>query len=209
MATSRRGAFTPVELLVVIGIIAVLAGILFPVFSAVRGRARQATCASNMRQIHLALVAYSEDHGGLLPQATTRCPGGEFSTPWQGNLDIVWWDLVLPYVGSAKILYCPSARPYLPGYWINANLTYLRAGALDDCTQPASTVLLFEGRVPDGPGKAIYFPALAFVSPGVPDAGLRHSGKMNVCFADGHVRLTGVGELVKGSPVWEVVKPVE
>ncbi len=206
---ARRRAFTLVELLVVIGIIAVLAGILFPVFAHARARGQQTHCAANMRQVHTALVAYSEDHGGLLPQATTKCPGGEFGTQWQGQMDIVWWDFVLPYAGSTKILYCPSAVTTLPTYWINANLTFLQPGSIDDCTDPTRTVLLLEGRVPSGPDQAINFPAISFCNPDLTALFCRHSGKMNVCFADGHVKLTGIRDLRKGSPLWEVEKPLE
>lgn len=209
MLTSRRDAFTLVELLVVIGIIAVLAGILFPVFAHARGKGRQTHCAANMRQVHTALVAYSEDHGGLLPQATTKCPGGEFGTPWQGQMDIVWWDLVLPYVGSSKVLYCPSAQPILPSYWVNAKLTFLEPGSLDYCTQPVSTILLFEGSVPATADERVYIPAASFMRPDANTNAFRHSGKMNVCFADGHVKLTGAEKLVQGSPLWEVEKPLE
>ena len=61
---SRRPAFTLIELLVVIAIIAILAAILFPVFSQARESARQATCGSNMRQIGLAIVMYASDNDG-------------------------------------------------------------------------------------------------------------------------------------------------
>jgi prepilin-type N-terminal cleavage/methylation domain-containing protein/prepilin-type processing-associated H-X9-DG protein len=57
----RRG-FTLIELLVVIAVIAILAGILFPVFAQAREKARQATCASHMRQIGMALVMYRQDY---------------------------------------------------------------------------------------------------------------------------------------------------
>jgi prepilin-type processing-associated H-X9-DG protein/prepilin-type N-terminal cleavage/methylation domain-containing protein len=204
-----REGFTLVELLVVIGIIGVLAGILFPAFGEVRKKAWQTHCASNMRQIHMALEAYSEDHGGLLPQATTKCPGGAFGTEWQGQMNIVWWDFVLPYVGSERVLYCPTAPPYLPSYAVNANVTFLAPGSLDDCTAPAATVLLAEEKVPHGPGDAVYIPAVSFYAPGLDDRFFRHSGKMNVCFADGHVKLTGAPDLIQGSPLWEVVKPTE
>lgn len=66
MRKSRRlVAFTLIELLVVIGTIAVLAAVLFPVFGSVRERARQTTCASNLRQIGVALAVYSQDSDGL------------------------------------------------------------------------------------------------------------------------------------------------
>lgn len=66
---ARRSAFTLIELLVVIGIIAVLAAILFPVFATARAKARQTVCISNLKQIGLAVHMYAQDFDDLLPFA--------------------------------------------------------------------------------------------------------------------------------------------
>jgi prepilin-type N-terminal cleavage/methylation domain-containing protein/prepilin-type processing-associated H-X9-DG protein len=65
--TNIRRAFTLIELLVVIAIIAILAAILFPVFAKVREKARQTACLSNMKQISLGLLMYSNDYDSYLP----------------------------------------------------------------------------------------------------------------------------------------------
>lgn len=62
----RRG-FTLIELLVVIAIIAILAAILFPVFARAREKARQASCQSNIKQIVLGAIMYTQDYDDSVP----------------------------------------------------------------------------------------------------------------------------------------------
>lgn len=62
----RRG-FTLIELLVVIAIIALLAAILFPVFARARENARRASCQSNLKQIGLSVVQYTQDYDETFP----------------------------------------------------------------------------------------------------------------------------------------------
>lgn len=68
-ALRNGSAFTLVELLTVIAIIALLAAILFPVFAAVRGKARQTVCVSNLKQIGMGIQMYAQDYDGMLPYA--------------------------------------------------------------------------------------------------------------------------------------------
>lgn len=67
MKRPSKWAFTLIELLIVIAIIAILAAILFPVFAAAREKARQAQCASNLKQIGIAFAQYAQDYDETYP----------------------------------------------------------------------------------------------------------------------------------------------
>jgi prepilin-type N-terminal cleavage/methylation domain-containing protein/prepilin-type processing-associated H-X9-DG protein len=104
MAAKRRG-FTLIELLVVIAIIAVLAAILFPVFSRARESARRTTCASNLRQLGLALPMYAADYDGLIPMTF----GAPHNMIWRDDMGATAHGRLMPYIRNLSLLFCPTA----------------------------------------------------------------------------------------------------
>lgn len=99
----RSRAFTLAELLVVLAIIALLAGALFPVFASARSAGKKAVCLSNMHQAQLATNMYVSDYDDLFMPVNHRP-----ALPPNSRLDRTWVQLILPYATSFGIFSCPA-----------------------------------------------------------------------------------------------------
>lgn len=104
----RTRAFTLIELLVVIAIIAILAAILFPAFSRAREMARRTSCASNMKQIGLGMMQYTQDYDEKLPLFSLSGQGYGGFQGYNGADGARWADVIFPYVKSTQVFDCPS-----------------------------------------------------------------------------------------------------
>jgi prepilin-type processing-associated H-X9-DG protein len=100
-------ALTLLECLIVIGVVAILAALLFPALSRAKERARKIQCNSNLRQTYIALYSFACDNEFKLPDCTTNNP------PFYG----AWWPWdvhtnlanELQYAGAVRdVLYCPA-----------------------------------------------------------------------------------------------------
>ena len=142
----NRTAFTLIELLVVVAIIAILAALLFPVFAKVREKARQITCASNSRQIGMAIMQYTQDWDEHFPTGFGR-DGVRYGQGWAGS--------VMTYVKSTGAYHCAddtgstiattNENFYSVSYGFNSNLSGAqKTGNLASVAAPASTVMLYE-----------------------------------------------------------------
>jgi prepilin-type N-terminal cleavage/methylation domain-containing protein/prepilin-type processing-associated H-X9-DG protein len=141
---SKHGTgFTLIELLVVIAIIAILAAILFPVFATAREKARQTTCASNLKQIGLGFVQYMQDYDEATPKGilyVASVSGGRDNWIYELNA----------YVQSTGVYTCPddtttpSSGDFVDSYAINANF-----GVGDnDPNNPQAPAILSQFRMP-------------------------------------------------------------
>lgn len=117
-----RSGFTLVELLVVIGIIAILTSIIMPALQEARDAAQRTKCASNLHQIYLTALAYANDGQGHVP-FDVDTDAAVFADTWSQMENRQLWQ---PYVTDPNIFYCPAevrgllwpTSPYDPGGWL-------------------------------------------------------------------------------------------
>jgi prepilin-type N-terminal cleavage/methylation domain-containing protein/prepilin-type processing-associated H-X9-DG protein len=147
----RARAFTLVELLVVIAIISLLAAILFPVFARARENARRTSCLSNVKQIGLAFLQYTQDYDEKYPLRYMNMMGNAPTSSWTIS--------VQPYLKSTQLYRCPSdasarwstpilppsAPPYTTSYILNAWLAGdAKFGDLSAVQSPSQVIFMSE-----------------------------------------------------------------
>jgi prepilin-type N-terminal cleavage/methylation domain-containing protein/prepilin-type processing-associated H-X9-DG protein len=213
----KRG-FTLIELLVVIAIIAILAAILFPVFARAREKARMSSCQSNLKQIALGIMMYTQDADGRGPL------GWSAAGPDVGG-SIRWRDTVQPYIKNKQVYVCPSNST--DGVYSYGFFNAFSGQPIDSRTEsPAGTVLLADAtQVGDNDPITPTFDQWTrtgscdwelsyvrnFTDNGLKAAGANqwgykrrinpwvHGGSVNLAFCDGHVK-TMACAAVWGSP---------
>ena len=110
-----RRAFTLIELLVVVAILAILAALLFPVFTRAKAAAKQATCIGNLKQVGSAFMLYMADYDDIFPRGLdpvdkNRPQIWNAYPQWQAEIPYMPYlhDVLQPYLKSREIFHCPA-----------------------------------------------------------------------------------------------------
>lgn len=185
----RRNGFTLVELLVVLAVLAVLAGILFPVLARARASARTTVCVSNLRQLGAAFALYAQDYDERLPDFHTDLASAASAADlpyWHdrfcrglslapGEMSFVM--LLEPYARSPEVAFCPADADRRAGGRTVTSYEY--------------KLWLAQGRtlaaVPRPAGMALLWEQWAYHGDNSHASEYDRRAAMNVLFVDGHV----------------------
>jgi prepilin-type N-terminal cleavage/methylation domain-containing protein/prepilin-type processing-associated H-X9-DG protein len=208
----KRRAFTLMELLVVVAIIAILASLLMPALTRGKQNAQRINCLSNLRQMAIAAQIYVDDQSGSYPVAYYEevRQGVKYSVAWDLTTALSSTPSVAPGLlwqgaGSEKIQQCPSFRGKAnwlvdPHTGYNYNTSYLGHGENEsvpepakaaDVKKPSGTIIFGDGEYGAGANKFMRapWPSLgdqSFRGRWAGTQGYRHTRKTNALFCDGH-----------------------
>ncbi len=211
--TAGRGAFTVVELMVLASIVAVLAGLLFPVVGAACAVADRVACASNLKQIGLAVITYANQHGGMYPTAEDTW-GKDGPGNWWENPDFLMLLAVEPGCRQPSVLTCPAdpqpdvfrdgrPKPLCSSYAANTSCFGARRGGSKAARpgalikQPSQTLAFCDAATSsDAP--------LVVGHQGCVRGGIafRHEGCAQGVFLDGHVDALSPADVPLGRDAW-------
>ena len=191
------------EVLVVIAIIIILAGILLPVLEHALRKAESVSCLSNMRNLALGARLYADDYDGVIIPA--RLDDAD------GSLGICWDVTMQAYVRNRQLLICPSdeaptetagCASYPHSYGVNFLLSFVgeyngSSLRLAQVEQPSQTILFFEVR-----GKYRTFGASYDADKLERVDRTRHGSGSNYAFLDGHAKWVRPEATVEPRNLW-------
>ena len=211
MKARTQSAFTLIELLIVIAIVAILAGVILPVYGSVQLSGKRSQSLSNMRQLAMATMTYTGDHSGNLPQQGDATTWASAATNTAAEND-QWYNTVLhdyanspslsDYAQNPAAFYQKGSLFFVPAANYPANKLTAPQFAMafnskletstttnvrmQNIEAPAETVLYLEtgvtGEKPLTGQKAYTGQPYAYAS----RAAARYGGKMILTFCDGH-----------------------
>lgn len=212
-----RGGFTLTELLVSLAIVGILAALLIPTIKGVFEKGIQSKCVSNLRQLHLAMVNYAGDQGGLIVRAMGNPEGG--GDPWS--------DVLASYVGMnphtyghpsgtrpQKVFACPKSKARVNGgarsdYAMNSKVQSPHTGTRKLSSVAASSKVIFLIDAA-GPNDECTFHLSGATPPsGTWGIDFRHQGNSkldghaNAVFFDGHVESRKLADFSFVGNYWE------
>jgi prepilin-type processing-associated H-X9-DG protein/prepilin-type N-terminal cleavage/methylation domain-containing protein len=219
-------AFTLVELLVVVAVIALLSALAFPALRSAIETGRRATCAGNLKTLATGVLGYAGENNGFLPYSlgNNLILGGPSSAPWfwavgdylggqYTKAQEADWSKQKTFRGLPSCLYCPSAKretsnttPYDVSYGINrilvdkdlANSPPTQTRVIS-VPRPSRMVLLGDSMSYSEKGSHAWRVTGGTVSK-------RHGTVANVAWLDGHVSREPLAELATNASYWDPSK---